>query len=107
MGAADEFRKLVGEFLSDRTPYEYKGIFEGHQIAVRLSSKELKLYIDGKGVDSVRPFIWPKRDVALVRGVIKSGQQAHVVEVHGRSTILRRPKIKISVDSEKIAGDDF
>ena len=87
MGAADEFGKLVGEFLSYSTPYECKGIFEGHQIAVRLSSKELKLYIDGEAVDSVPPFIWPKRDVALVRGVIKDGQQVHVVEVHGRFSI--------------------
>jgi hypothetical protein len=107
VGAADEFGKLVGGFFSYRTPCEYKCIFEGHQIAVRLSSKELKLYIDGEGVDSVPPFLWPKRDVALVRGVIKHGQQVHVVEVHGRSSIFRRPKIRISVDSEKIAGDDL
>jgi hypothetical protein len=98
--------KAIFDPLAYRTPYEFKGAFKGHQVAVRLSSKELKLYIDGSGVDSVPPFTFPKKDVTLVRGPINDGEQVHIVEVYGR-TGFRRPKIKICVDGQKIAGDDF
>ncbi len=101
----DLFNALLESF-NRRSPYEFKGTFKGHQVAVRLSSDELKLYIDGAGIDSTRPFSWPKRDVTLVRGPIKDGEEVHIVEVYGR-TGFRRPKIKICVDGQKIAGDDF
>jgi hypothetical protein len=97
---------LVLDPIRYRTPWEFKGTFKGHQVAVRLSSKELKLYIDGSGVDSVPPFSFPKKNVTLVRGPIKHGKALHLVEVYGRTGFFR-PKIKICVDGQKIAGDDF
>lgn len=93
------------EEISDPTPLETKGTFNGHQIAVRLSATELKLYVDGQIADAVKPSLMPRRDVALVRGSIKDGARIHVVEVYGRSSF--RPKIKICVNGEKLAGDDF
>jgi hypothetical protein len=107
MGIGEELAKTVGDYVTYITPWEYKGTYKGHQIAVRLSSKELKLYIDGESVDSVPPFNWPRKDVALVRGAIKEGELVHIVEIYGRSTFVRRPKIKICVDGERIAGDTF
>jgi hypothetical protein len=54
----------------------------------------------------VEPSLWPRGDVALIRGSIREGDQIHVVEVYGRSGLFRA-KIKICVNSKKIAGDEF
>jgi hypothetical protein len=72
----------------DRSPYETKGIFKEHQIAVRLSLDEIKLYIDGQGVDAVgrATVLNPRRDVALVRGSIKEGEHNYIIEVFGKFT---------------------
>jgi hypothetical protein len=105
MGKGEEFGKSVGDYVS--YTWEYKGTYKGHPIAVHLSSRDLKLYIDGESVDSVPPLRWLRKDVALVRGAIKEGESVHIVEIYGRSMFIRRPKIKICVDGERIAGDTF
>lgn len=98
----------VSSYLSPYlSPWEIKSVFKGHQIAAWLSARELKLYIDGQVVDSVKPFLWPRKEVALIRGSVKEGDQIHIVEVYGRSGLLRWPKVKICIDNKQIAGDEF
>jgi hypothetical protein len=97
--------KHVEEILT-LGPSETKGVFKQHSIAVVLHSKKVSLYIDGQNVDSSKVYWWPKKDVALLRGSIKDSDKRHVVEVYGISG-LRRARIKLCVDGERIAGDAF
>jgi hypothetical protein len=87
--------------------WETKGLFEGHQIAARVTFEEIKLYIDGASVDAAKTSLLAGKDVALLRGAIKSADRTHVVEVYGQSTWWRRPKIKICVNGERVGGDEF
>ncbi len=92
---------------------EVKADFDGHQIAVRNSwgpalsfkslNTELRLYIDGKVVDSNTELFSITRKSAYLRGNIEISGQFHIVEVYVRALI--RTKIKICVDGKKIAGD--
>jgi hypothetical protein len=88
------------------SPSEFKCLFEKTKIAVWIDAKELKLYVNGQSVDTAKVSLFPKRNVALLRGVIKEGENIHEIEVFGRSGILR-PKIKICVNGQRISGDEF
>ncbi|MGE5270945.1 MAG: hypothetical protein ACM3JG_14870 [Thiohalocapsa sp.] len=59
--------------------------FKSHQIAVKLSFTNIKLYIDGTVADSATVSLFPAKTVALVRGAIVADSQTHIVEVYGKS----------------------
>jgi hypothetical protein len=107
MGA--DFSQLISDIFGRvfEKAWETKCVFEGHQVAVRITYQEVKLYIDGVKVDSSKTSVFPERDIAFVRGAIKGGDRTSIVEVYGQSAWWGRPKIKICVDGQKIAGDEF
>jgi hypothetical protein len=96
---------IIDELLN-AGPIEVKTRFYEAKIAVRLDSKEIKLYVDGKSVDTAKVSFFPKRNVALLRHEIKRDNVGHEVEVFGKSGFFRA-KIKICVNGIRIAGDDF
>jgi hypothetical protein len=81
-------------------------MFKGHQIAVRLSLTNLQLYVDGVIKESAKTVFAPAKEVSLVRSAIEEDNLIHIIEVYGKSGFFR-PKIKICVDDDRIAGDDF
>ena len=100
--------------MSNPLSREIKADFLGHQIAVRFSanifawgkpSAESKLYIDGKLEDSSHD-LFAFSNAALLRGSIREGDKAHVVEVYARSGLFTS-KWKVLVDGEWLAGDQF
>jgi len=105
----DEIVRVAGDLIGRLfdSVFETKGDFRGHQIAVRVTVEELKLYVDGTCVECAKALLAPSPDVALVRGAVKDGESIHVIEVYGRSVWFGRPKIKLCVGGVKIAGDDF
>jgi hypothetical protein len=88
------------------SPFVTKGFYIGHAIEVLLDSKKISLYIDNSSVDVSQVYLWPKKDVALLRGFIKDGDRTHTVKVYGQNGLVRG-RIKICVDDEWIAGDKF
>jgi hypothetical protein len=105
LAALESKMGIIDEFLNPRAS-ETRGEFKGREIVVGLTSDLVSLYIDGRSVDSKRPLLLPQRDVAILRGPIEVSDSHHLVEVFGQSGLLRA-KIKICVDGNKIAGDDF
>ena len=95
------------EDIFNLSPSSTIGSFQDHEIEVSLNFMKISLYIDNKAVDSCRVSLWPKKDAVLVRGLIECDQKRHLVHVYGKSSLLAAPRIKICVDGEKIAGDDF
>ncbi|HEY8033490.1 MAG TPA: hypothetical protein VIF02_14255 [Methylocella sp.] len=96
---------IIDQFLWPRAR-ETKCEFEGHMIAVGLMPEEVTLYVDGNKVDSKKPLLLPRRDVAILRGPTQVGDSRCLVEVFAQSGFLGA-KIKICVDGNRIAGDDF
>jgi len=94
---------------------ECKTEFLGHQIAARNSwgpafslkmlTGENRLYIDGKVVDTNTDTFAVSR-TPIMRGAIDEGGKIHIVEVYARSGLFRI-KLRIHIDGEKVAGEDF
>ena len=92
---------------------ECKADFFGHQIVARNSFAfslksvigEARLYIDGEQVD-LNTDAMALSASPIMRGRITEGGRAHIVEVFARSG-LWRVKLRIHVDGQKVAGEDF
>jgi len=95
---------------------ECKAQFRGHQIVARNSwgltfslkgmTGESRLYIDGELVDTNVEMV-AMSNTPIMRGRIVDHQNnAHVVEVYARSGLIR-VMLRIHIDGEKIAGEDF
>lgn len=92
--------------LLNFSPSTTKGSFLGHSIEVSLDEKKLSLYIDGALAETSGTYWWPRKDAILLRGVVSEGSIRHEVHVYGQSGILKT-KIKICVDEQHIAGEQF
>jgi hypothetical protein len=101
-----DFMKSNIEIILSPSPSAITGRFSGHEIIVSFDHKKMCLYIDNELAESTRTYLWPQKDAALLRGAIKEGEVKHMIHVYGRSSLLKA-KIKICVDGERIAGDDF
>jgi hypothetical protein len=95
---------------------ECKTEFLGHQIVAHNSwgptfsmksfTGENRLYIDGKVVDTNKDVL-ALSDTPIMRGgVTDESGKIHVVEVFARSGLVR-VKLRIHVDGQKVAGEDF
>jgi hypothetical protein len=87
----------------------------GHQIVARNSfgptfslkslTGENRLYIDGEPVDK-NTDLFALSSAPIMRGKIVENGKVHIVEVFARSGWLR-VKLRIHVDGQKVAGEDF
>ncbi len=94
---------------------ECKAEFSGHQIAARNSwgltfslkalTGENRLYIDGKVVDTNSEVV-ALSNTPIMRGSFVDGDKTHIVEVFAKSGWFR-VKLRIHVDGQKVAGEDF
>jgi hypothetical protein len=99
------FRELLDTILTP-SPKAVKGTFMNHTIEVMLTERKVVLYIDNKRVDSSRVYLYPDSDVALLRANISSDKKSHLVNVYGKSGLFSA-SLKICVDGERIAGEEF
>jgi hypothetical protein len=95
---------------------ECKTEFLGHQIVAHNSwgptfsmksvTGENRLYIDGKVVDTNKDVL-AFSNAPIMRGCVTDDNgKIHVVEVFARSGLVR-VKLRIHIDGEKVAGEDF
>jgi hypothetical protein len=95
-----------GDEIFIPSPFVTKGFYIGHEIEVFLDYKKICLYIDNASVDVSKVYLWPKKDVVLLRGFIKDVNRTHTVKFYGQNGLVRG-RIKICVDDEWIAGEKF
>jgi hypothetical protein len=88
------------------SPKAVKGTFMNHTIEVMLTAREVVLFIDNNRIDSSRIYLFPDSKTALLRGNIDSGKKLHLVNVYGKSGLFSA-SLKICVDGEHIAGEEF
>jgi hypothetical protein len=101
--------KLLGDGADEifiPSPFVTKGFYIAHEIEVFLDYKKICLYIDNASVDVSKVYLWPKKDVVLLRGFIKDVNRTHTVKFYGQNGLVRG-RIKICVDDEWIAGEKF
>jgi hypothetical protein len=78
---------------------------EGFASARKALGDETKLYLDGKLVDSTNDLILLS-SAALLRARIEEQGKCYDVEVYARAGWLKN-LIKLCIDGERIAGDNF
>jgi hypothetical protein len=81
-------------------------VSEGLEGARKALGDETRLLIDGKVVDSTKDWIlWPT-SVPLLQTCLSDESSRYVVTVHARASWLKN-LLKLCVDGERIAGDEF
>lgn len=81
-------------------------VSEGFEAARKALGDETRLLIDGKVVDSTKDWIlWPT-SVPLLQTCLTDENNNYIVTVHARASWLKN-LMKLCVDGEKIAGDEF
>jgi len=81
-------------------------VSEGLDGARKALGDETRLLIDGKVVDSTKDWIlWPTT-VPLLQTCLSDDTNKYIVTVHARASWLKN-LVKLCVDGEKIAGDEF
>jgi hypothetical protein len=84
-------------------PALLKGGFEAARMAL---GDETRLLIDGKLVDSTNDWIlWPT-GAPLLQTCLNDQNNKYIVTVHARASWLKN-LLKLSVNGERIAGDEF
>jgi len=95
---------------------ECKAEFLGHQVVARNSwgpaisfkalTGENRLYIDGKVADT-NTDVLAFSEAPIMRGnITDENGNAHIVEAFARSGLVR-VKLRIHIDGQKVAGEDF
>jgi len=93
---------------------ECKTDFLGHQVVAHSSwgfslkdiMGEHKLYVDGKVVDTCAPTFALSNTPVMRGSITDDAGKVHIIEVYARSG-WTRVKLRIHIDGQKVAGEDF
>jgi hypothetical protein len=81
-------------------------ISEGIGGARRALGDETKLLVNGQIIDSTKAWILSPRSTLLLQASIDGDNGKHTVTIYAKSALLKN-LLKICVDGERIAGDEF
>jgi hypothetical protein len=79
---------------------------EGFKAARKALGDETRLLIDGKVVESTKDWILLPKSTLLLQACLNDDNNKYVVTVYAKATWLKN-LLKLCVDGERIAGDEF